>query len=90
MHANQARRGLVFEGVTVGQSPEVGRHYAFFVYSNPGLREWFNHSIETLGAIDQAFGGSGEARFFLGYVNRLILQLDEKQPEIPDKRFYYN
>ena len=88
MNANSFRRNSVFEGVTIGSTNDEPRNYAFFIYENPGLREWFNRLTEVRGTIDRAFGGSGELKFFPVRVHELLLQLDEEQPELPEKRFY--
>lgn len=90
MNANSYRRGLVLNGdtINIGSTVEGPRSYAFFIYENPGLREWFGRLIEIRGTIDRAFGDSGELRFFPVRVRELLLQLDEVQPELPGKRYF--
>jgi len=86
--ANEQRRALVFEGVTVGDIDSAIRQYAFFLYENPGLRDWFDRMVESRATVDRAFGMPGEARFFPAFVLRELLRLDEENPSLPESRLY--
>lgn len=90
MNANSSRRSFVFDGRTIGSEGGDPLNYAFFIYANPGLRDWFYRLVERRGIVDRAFGGTGELRFFPVRVRERLLELDEAQPELPDKRFFSN
>jgi len=90
MHANQSRTDRVFQGQTVGlrDNNSPAQTLAFFVYENPGLREWFNRLVEGRGYRDRAYGLSGEVRFFPADVIPWLQVLDDAKPELPEPSYY--
>ena len=88
IYANEQRRGFVLQGRTVGSDPSsVVRQYAFFLYSNPGLRAWFDRLVERRSHINRVFG-LPEPRFFPSFVREFLEQLDEQGAELPEQQFY--
>ena len=86
VHANFHRRRLLFE--EEGTSEAVfSRQYAFFIYQNPGLRNWFNTLIDKRRQTDSAFNDRSELRYFPLVISNLISVLEETNPPISQPKF---
>lgn len=81
VHANFHRRRELFE--EEGTSEAVfSREYAFFIYQNPGLRNWFSTLIDKRRQTDSAFNDRPELRYFPLVISNLISVLEETNPPI--------
>ena len=88
MRANSYRRTLVFDDSEIDGSENGMRSYAFFIYENPGMRAWFNRLSQSRILVDRAFGLPDELRFYPRLISVRIRQLEESNPELPEKRFF--
>lgn len=84
--ANAHRRGLLFEEDT-NNFALFSRPYAFFIYQNPGLRNWFDRFIEKRDQIDSAFNDRNELRYYPLVISNLLSILDETEPPISNPKF---
>ena len=84
--ANAHRRGLLFEEDT-NNFALFSRPYTFFIYQNPGLRNWFDRFIEKRDQIDSAFNDGNELRYYPLVISNLLSILDETKPPISNPKF---
>lgn len=84
--ANSHRRGLLFEEDN-NNLALFSRPYAFFIYQNRGLRNWFDRFIEKRDQIDSAFNDGNELRYYPLVISNLLSILDETKPPISNPKF---
>ena len=88
INANSNRRGLVFDGLTIGLTGDGPRSFAHFIYVNPGLHKWFDRLVEIRGQVDRNYGLSDELRYYPVVIRDLINQLDENSAGFTKQQFY--
>jgi len=86
VQANFHRRRLLFEEDNNNQAL-FSKPYAFFIYQNSGLRNWFDRLIEKRSQIDSAFNDGNELRYYPLVISNLLSILDETEPPISNPKF---
>ena len=86
VQANFHRRRLLFEEDNNNQAL-FSKPYAFFIYQNSGLRNWFDRLIEKRSQIDSAFNDGNELRYYPLVISNLLSILDETKPPISNPKF---
>lgn len=86
VQANFHRRRLLFEEDNNNQAL-FSKPYAFFIYQNSGLRDWFDSLIEKRSQIDSAFNDGNELRYYPLVISNLLSILDETKPPISNPKF---
>ena len=86
VQANFHRRRLLFEEDNNNQAL-FSKPYAFFIYQNSGLRNWFDRLIEKRSQIDSAFNDGNELRYYPLVISNLLSILDETKPPITNPKF---
>ena len=86
VQANFHRRRLLFEEDNNNQAL-FSKPYAFFIYQNSGLRNWFDRLIEKRSQIDSAFNDRNELRYYPLVISNLLSILDETKPPISNPKF---
>jgi hypothetical protein len=86
VQANFHRRRLLFEEDNNNQAL-FSKPYAFFIYQNSGLRDWFDGLIEKRSQIDSAFNDGNELRYYPLVISNLLSILDETKPPISNPKF---
>jgi len=86
VQANFHRRRLLFGEDNDNQSL-FSKPYAFFIYQNSGLRNWFDRLIEKRSQIDSAFNDRNELRYYPLVISNLLSILDETKPPISNPKF---
>ena len=84
--ANFHRRRLLFGEDNDNQSL-FSKPYAFFIYQNSGLRNWFEGLIEKRSQVDFAFNDRNELRYYPLVISNLLSILDESKPPISNPKF---
>ncbi|MDB2553051.1 hypothetical protein N9X99_00670 [Gammaproteobacteria bacterium] len=86
VQANFHRRRLLFEEDNNNQAL-FSKPYAFFIYQNSGLRNWFEGLIEKRSQVDFAFNDRNELRYYPLVISNLLSILDETKPPISNPKF---
>ncbi len=82
IHANRSRRGLVFDGRTIGGSGDQDKKsYALFIHENKGYKDWYRQLLNARLERDMVFGDPEE---ICCYPSTLTDYLEHLETNFPD------